>query len=137
MNVSCITPNFSFSYGCFSGIDTEKRDIMKRLLAYGYTPTGDKDTDKATLRRIELQKAKEDNCVSDKYLTVSRAECEKIQEQKKAKRKLNNVVPECNIKGRKPDRQVGAELLGQQIYLAIQMKAEKDKKRRLLLQKAA
>ena len=137
MNVSCITPNFSFSYGCFGGIDTEEKEIMERLLAYGCTPTGDKSTDKAKLRRIEIQKAKEDNYVSDKYLTVSKAECEKIQEQKKSKRKLNNVVPECNIKGRKPDRQVGAELLGQQIYLAIQMKSEKDKKRRLLLQKAA
>lgn len=105
---------------------------MKRLLAYGYTPTGDKDTDKATLRRIELKKATEDTCASDKYLTVSYAECVKIQEKKKAQKKQNDVSAvaniNANIKGKKPDRQIGAELLGQQIYIAIQMKSDAKKK---------
>lgn len=136
MNVSNITPSSSF-FGCSSTtIDSEEKEIMQRLLAYGYTPTGDKATDKAHLRRIEEQKAKEENVVSNKFLTVSQAECERIQERKKEKRKLDNIVPECNMKGQKPGRQVGAELLGQQIYLAIQMKSKEEKKRPLP-QKAA
>ena len=98
--------------------------IMQRLLAYGVTPTGDKTTDRATLRRIEYQKAKEDNCVTNKYLTVSPQEQARMLEEKKAKRKENN--PEKNQNKIKKN-QTGAEYLGQQVYLAIKMKDKKSR----------
>ena len=138
MKVSSIAPSFSFCGGYPPPIDSEEQEIMRRLLAYGCTPTGDKATDKAHLRRIEEQKAKEDNFVSNKYLTVSQAECERIQERKKAERKLNNPEQDSKKQSKFPDKQIGAETLGQQIYLAIQMKSGKDKKRKPeMIEKAA
>ena len=129
MKPSSIAPNFSFSYCPVVGnVDAEEKEIMSRLLAYGCTPTGDKTTDKAHLRRIEEQKAKEDNYVSNKYLTVSLAECERIQEKKKANKKLLNNTDKSDKNCQIQDKRIGAETLGQQIYLAIQMKSEKDTK---------
>ena len=72
------------SIGLFSissGPDNEHLEIMRRLRAYGVTPTGDKTTDKNKLREIELKKAKEENTVTNKFLTVSTSEQEKIQEE--------------------------------------------------------
>ncbi|MCM1265821.1 MAG: hypothetical protein NC200_06445 [Candidatus Gastranaerophilales bacterium] len=105
-------------------IDSEEKEIMKKLLAYGVTPTGNKSADKAKLRQIEEKKAKEENIVSGKFLTVSRGEEEKIQERKKERRDNMDV---SKIKQKK-ERQLGADILGQQIYLAIKMKDEKKKK---------
>ena len=105
----------SFSLG---GVDSEEQEIMNRLLAYGCSPTGDKATDKAMLHRIELERAKQDNYVSNKYLTVSASECEKIQERKKENRKIGN--PEKSPQ--KQDERLGDKLRGEQIYLAIKMK---------------
>ena len=122
MSIQNITPNSSFSYSC-SSVDSEEKEIMRRLLAYGYTPTGNKTTDKAQLRKIEIEKAKQDNYVSDKYLTVSQAECQRIQDNKRQKRKIDN--PE---KYPQPEeKRLGAKLLGEQIFLAIKMKDEKRK----------
>lgn len=122
MSINCITPNSSFSYcPAVSGIDSEEKEIIKRLLAYGYTPTGDKATDKAHLRKIELEKAKQDNYVSDKYLTVSTAECRRIQERKKEKLKINNPEKKTDIH----EKRQGAKILGDQIFQAIKMKQDK------------
>ena len=104
-------------------IDSEEKEIMKRLMAYGVMPTGNKSIDKAKLRQIEEKKAKEQNLVTGKFLTVSRGEEEKIQERKKERRDLANPQ---KIKD-KNERQLGADILGQQIYLAIKMKDKKKK----------
>ena len=92
-------------------------------MAYGVMPTGNKSIDKAKLRQIEEKKAKEQNLVTGKFLTVSRGEEEKIQERKKERRDLANPQ---KIKD-KNERQLGADILGQQIYLAIKMKDKKKK----------
>ena len=107
--------------GCAS-VDSEEKAIMDRLWMYGCVPTGDKATDKAKLRRIEFEKAKQDNYVSNKYLTVSAGECERIQERKKENRKIAN--PEKVPK--KQDERLGDKLRGEQIYLAIKMKEKRE-----------
>ena len=114
---------------CYSAplVDSEEKAIMDRLLAYGVTPTGDKATDKATLRRIEYEKAKQDNYVSNKYLTVSQAECQKIQDNKKLKRKQNNPEKQAE-KSKMAENQTGATVLGQQLYAVLQLKNKKELK---------
>lgn len=116
MSIKVSPSNYSFSY--MPSIDSEEKEIMDRLLSYGCTPTGDKTTDRAKLRRIEEEKAKQDNYVSNKYLTVSQAECQRIQDKKKEKRKTDN--PESSPKVQ--DKKQGAQFLGEQIFLAIKMK---------------
>jgi len=111
-------PAVSMSSMCVSSIDEEEKRIMAKLWSYGYVPTGDKTTDKAMLRRIEIEKAKQEDTVSDKFITVSRIEQEKIQEKKKQKRHENN--PELY-----KDNFQGSKALGEQIMLAIEMKKRK------------
>ena len=116
----------SFSIGFCD--DEEQKRIALKLREYGIKPTGNKATDRATLRRIEIEKAKQESTVTNKFVTVSKQEQEKIQEIKKRKRKELN--PELN-----KDEFQGSEALGQQIYLAIKMNNSddlpffKDKKR--------
>ena len=100
--------------------DEEHRNIMRKLISYGITPTGKKSADIALLREIELKLAKLENCVSGKFLTVSKSEQEKIQKEKKEKRIENN--PELGENTMK-----GQEILGEQLMLAIQMKKDKEK----------
>ena len=102
-------------------VDSEEQAIMDKLLSYGCIPTGDKATDRAKLHRIELEKAKQDNYVSNKYLTVSSSECERIQERKKEKRKIANPEKKQTVQ----DRRLGDKLRGEQIYIAIKLKKEK------------
>jgi hypothetical protein len=54
------------------GPDEEHRKIMRKLMAYGITPTGKKSADIELLRRIELKLAQQENCVTGKFLTVSK-----------------------------------------------------------------
>lgn len=78
---------FAFSAPC---IDSEEKEIMKRLIAYGVMPTGDKATDKAKLRQIEEQKAKTEMVPTNKYLTVSSSEIEKFIEKRKGAKILGD-----------------------------------------------
>lgn len=106
--------NYNFSgmvYLC-STVDSEEQRIAERLMAYGVTPTGNKTTDKARLHEIELKEAKKLNYITNKFLTVSTGEQEKIQEKKKEKRK--EVNPELY-----PDTKKAEKALGEQIYLAL------------------
>ena len=96
-------------------VDEEEKAIMRRLLQYGIKPTGQKSIDKAKLHEIELQKAQLEDCVSNKFLTVTQNEQEKIQEKKKEKRK--ETQPEKFINSEKAQK-----ALGEQIFLAIKMK---------------
>ncbi len=117
--VNNYTPVQSF---CVPVIDEEERRIMAKLLEYGEIPTGNKTADKTKLRNIELKKAKQEPCVSNKFLTVTVAEQEKIQEKKKEKREIDNpkdpVFEASNFKG--------AKAMGEQLYLAIQLKKKEE-----------
>lgn len=109
--------NFSLA-----GPDEEHIRIMRKLMAYGYTPTGKKNADYELLRKIELKLAKLENCVCSKFLTVTKTEQEKIQEKKKEKKLKKN--PEASLNTMK-----GQKILGEQIMLAIQMKKDIEKRR--------
>ena len=102
---------------CSAGgsVDEEEKAIMRRLLQYGIKPTGQKSIDKAKLREIELQKAQLEDYVSNKFLTVTKSEQEKIQEKKKEKRK--ETQPEKYF-----DSEKAQKTMGEQIFLAIKMK---------------
>lgn len=93
------------SIGLFSlssAPDAEHQEIMRRLRAYGITPTGDKNTDRNKLREAELKKAHEENSVTNKFLTVSTEEQEKIQKKKIEKYKeLNSDNEFKNLEGLK------------------------------------
>lgn len=110
--------NYTNFYCTGSSVDLEEQRIAKRLLAYGIQPTFNKTTDKAKLHEIELREAKKENCVSNKFLTVTTNEQEKIQEKKKEKHK--EVNPELYLETQKAQK-----ILGEQIYLAIKMKQKK------------
>ena len=119
MNIQNI--GFSPSISCCPSVDSEEKEIMRRLMAYGITPTGNKTTDKAKLREIELNKAQNSNFVIPDLLTVSKSEQEQIQKKKKDKRKeIDKLSDKKQLDG--------LDNLGQQIYLAIQLKKKKNKK---------
>lgn len=103
-----------------AGIDYEWQQIIMRLHSYGRSSTGNKAADIALLHSIELEKAKSENVVSSKFLTVTRSEQEKIQENKQEKK----ADIENNQKAPKDD-QLGAKLMGEQVFLAIKMKKKK------------
>ena len=111
------------AFVCSGGPDEEEKAIMRKLLAYGIQPTGIKSIDKATLREIELKQAKEETCVTNKFLTVSVFEQEKIQEHKKEIQKLGIID---DTKQEIKDNFKGAEILGVQLYLAQEMKKKKN-----------
>lgn len=115
MNIQGIGSYSVSSIGSCS-IDSEELEIMRRLMAYGIKPTGDKTTDKATLRKIELNEAKNNNFVTNKFLTVTKAEQEEIQRKKKEKKAENNE-PNKSV-----ERFIGSTALGEQIYLVTQLK---------------
>lgn len=113
--------SFSFSSG---GNDPELVAIMRKLREYGIVPTGNKSNDKATLYRIEIEKAKQENVVTGKFLTITKGQEEKIQENKKAKRK--EITPENDSNSEKAQKQEKAlKTMGEQIYLAIKMKQKR------------
>ena len=105
---------------CSSGgsVDEEEKRIMRRLLQYGIKPTGQKSIDKPILHEIELQKAKLEDYVSNKFLTVTKSEQEKIQAKKKEKRIERNPEKYTNS-------EQAQKVMGEQIYLAIKMKKKK------------
>ncbi len=99
--------------------DAEWQRIINKLWDdYGIRSSGSKGLDKQKLHELELKKAENESCVSNKFLTVSKSEQEKMQAKKKEKKEENEV--------QKPENSNGAEILGKQIFLAIQMKQEED-----------
>ena len=105
---------------CSSGgsVDEEEKRIMRRLLQYGIKPTGQKSIDKPKLHEIELQKAKLEDYVSNKFLTVTKSEQEKIQAKKKEKRIERNPEKYTNAEKAK-------KKMGEQIYMKKKMKKKK------------
>lgn len=116
---------------CTSGcsMDAEEKRIAARLRQYGIKPTGDKNTDKAKLREIELREAKNETGVSNKFLTVTKGEQEKIQAKKKELKKQVNPeqFPNSEKIQRRKDVEKAEKALGEQLFLAIKMKEKREK----------
>lgn len=110
--------SFSLSGG---GNDPELVAIMRKLREYGIVPTGNKSNDKATLYKIEIEKAKQENVVTGKFVTVSRNEENRIQENKKTKKKENNPSTKKDLE----KAEKAMKTIGEQIYLAIKMKQKR------------
>ena len=111
-----------FSSFSGAGNDFELAEIARRLRLYGIIPTGNKTTDKNTLRKIELEKAKHEPTVSNKFLLVTKGEQERIQNKKKENKKTN--LPKTS------DREMtqkAMNTMGEQIYFAIKWKDKKSK----------
>ena len=114
--------NSTFHLSVSSGIDLEYKKIIRKLMQYGLRPTGNKSIDKERLHKKELEQAQKEPTVSNKFLTVTKAEQEKIQEKKKEKRiEANPELYQHTMEGQR--------ILGQQIMLAIEMKKKKDEKK--------
>jgi len=96
-----------------------QRIIDKLWNDFGIRSSGSKALDKQILHEHELRKAQEESEVTSKFLTVTKTEQEKIQAKKKAKK------AECEQQ--KSEVSNGAKILGEQIFIAIQMKQEQDK----------
>ena len=97
-----------------------KRIILRLWYKYGIKSTGSKSADKQKLHELELKEMEYQTTVTSKFLTVTKGEQEKILKRKKDKRIENN--PELY-----PNTTKGAKILGEQIFLAIQMKQGNDK----------
>ncbi len=97
-----------------------KRIILRLWYKYGIQSTGSKSADKQKLHELELKEMEYQTTVTSKFLTVTRGEQEKILKKKKDKRIENN--PELY-----PNTTKGAKILGEQIFLAIQMKQGNNK----------
>ena len=113
--------NFYDAYFSISKAPDEewKRIILRLWYKYGIQSTGSKSADKQKLHELELREMEYETAVTSKFLTVTKSEQEKILKRKKEKRIENN--PELY-----KDITKWAEILGKQVFLAIQMKHESD-----------
>lgn len=100
-SVSQSTYSFSFS----SSIDSEEKAIMDKLYQYGCIPTGDKTTDRATLRRIEEEKVRQEignnpnaTISVNKYLTISQNFIEQIKFSKKMLKDSSVSTKQTDVK---------------------------------------
>ena len=115
-----VNTNYSAFFSVSSTPDNEwKRIIEKLWKVYGVRSTGSKSLDKQKLHELEKRDAEKEVSVNSKYLTLTKTEQEEIQIKKKNK-KQNNEIPK--------DKEItkGAELLGKQLFIAIQMKNNAD-----------
>ena len=99
--------------------DAEWQRIINKLWNdFGIRSSGSKSLDKQKLHELELKQAEQESAVRTKFLTVTKSEQEKIQAKKKDKKAENEQ--------QKSEVTDGAKLLGEQIFLAIQMKHDED-----------
>ena len=108
------------SFGISSVPDTEWQRIIHKLwVVYGVRSTGSKTLDRQKLHELELTEVKEKNGeVNSEFLTVTKAEIDKIKEKIK-----ENIIKQ---NPKEYSDQHGAQILGEQIYIAIQMKNDED-----------
>ena len=119
-----VDSGYSAFFSVSSVPDMEWQRIIERLWKkYGIRSTGSKATDKSKLHELELKEAEQLNgeCDSGRFLTIKKSELDKIKDKKKKKNIQRNPEKYQNITQ-------GAELLGKQIFLAIQMKNDNDVK---------
>ena len=99
--------------------DAEWQRIINKLWNdFGIRSSGSKSLDKQKLHELELRQAEQESEVKNKFLTVSKSEQEKIQANKKSEK--------AEFEQQKPEVNDGAKVLGEQIFIAIQMKQERD-----------
>ena len=99
--------------------DTEWQMIINKLWNdFGIRSSGSKALDKQKLHELELKQAEQESTVRNKYLTVTKAEQEKIQAKKKDKK--------AEIEQQNHEVNDSVKALGEQIFLAIQMKQKED-----------
>ena len=96
--------------------------ITKLWDEYGIQSTGSKALDKQILHELELREAKLNpfSVSISKFLTITKEELDKLKNQRKEK-KIKNDGNKMH-----PETTRGAEILGQQIFIAIQMKKDHD-----------
>lgn len=101
-------------------IDEEHKRIIKKLQQYGISSTGDKEKDLQKLHVKELEEAKNVEKIDSKFLTINESEHRLIlsKELSKNEDKLTEISNNPTL---------GQEILGQQVYQAIQMKKQKFK----------
>ena len=101
--------------------DAEWQRIIELLWdKYGIRSSGSKAIDRQILHEHELKEAKKETSVSINFLTVTKAEQEKIQAEKMSQKAETELRTN-------DDSTKGADILGKQIFQAIQMKNEQDK----------
>ena len=125
-----VDKGYSAFFNVSSGRDQEWQRIIDRLWnKYGIRSTGSKTSDKMKLHELELKEVKEleGECSSSKFITISSEELERYRKKRRDKKIEKNPKDY-------PHTAIGAEILGKQIFLAIQIKKEEDdrdnKKRR-------
>ena len=104
--------------------DQEWKRIKERLWnKYGIRSLGSKAADKQKLHELEMKEVEElgGECDSGRFITITRAEIEKVRNKRRDKKIEKNPKEYQNTTK-------GAEILGKQILLAIQMKKEIDEK---------
>ena len=117
MNIS-INTNVNISTGGMivggGGMDEEYKRIVERMLALGLTPTGNKSSDKAKLRDVEMQMLKSElgtkgkgSVNTGKYVTISPAEIKQIKE--KLQEKAKDEDPDEKAKRADAENMTGAE----------------------------
>jgi len=116
MNIS-INTNMNICTGMIvggGGMDEEHKRIIERMLALGLTPTGNKASDKAKLRDVEMQLLKNELgsngkgvVNTGKYVTIGATEIESLKEKLQLKAKEEN--PEEKKDKENFENKIGAE----------------------------
>ena len=113
----------------FMNADPEHSRIMKMLISYGLTPTGNKGDDKARLHRFEIELAKEElNAITSDsvrafhFLTVSNAEIQELRQSIAPKVPDNN---EMQLENQKlAEQRLGESQIAQMNSFFIQKKSK-------------
>lgn len=99
MKISGINGSGIISSG--GGADEEHKRIIARLLALGVTPSGNKASDRAKLREIEMQQLKTElgttgkgSVNKSKFVTISASEIEQMKEKLQATERENKPKSE-------------------------------------------
>ena len=112
-----VNSSYSACYHFKTKPDPEHQRIIDILWQkYGVRSSGSKSLDKAKLHELELKDAKKENDVTNKFLTVTKKEQEKIQENKKANQDKEQLSEPIDA----------AKIYGEQIFLAINMKQKEE-----------
>ena len=115
------------SYSAFFTVSTVRDPEWQKIIDklwndYGIRSSGSKSLDKQILHELELKELQSNPLGANlsKFLTITEAEFNKIRNKKKEKKLQQDGLINH------PETQRGAEILGQQIFLAIQLKKEHD-----------
>lgn len=129
MAIDGISSCASFHTCSGGSIDAEWARILARLREYGIKSSGSKTADTAKLRDLEMQELQTLKLPTNKFLTITKNEQQKIIEQKQKNNPSKQIKKEENKKdiNQKDSKktQQAMNILGEQIYLAIKMRNKK------------